>query len=210
MVKINFNGYDYNIHPCLCGGTVVEYDSGMMACAIKCCACGKHVIHNGFHECLKEWNRRYEVSRMTFSSEFVTVEDLYAPEADRCVRLRKIGGSPVARRSNSPFERSIQASIIKALNTGQATLVRCRSADAVGHIAGDPDIYGSIGGVHVEIEVKVPGEEPEDLQWYRLEQWAKTGAACCWVTSKAQALEFQEEVLAGRCEGRILEFSQKP
>lgn len=108
------------------------------------------------------------------------------------------------RRSNPPRERSIQRSIITALNDNPFTLVRVRSADSVGHVAGDPDIYGAVGGIHVEIEVKQPGKKPTDLQLQRLRQWAAAGAACLWCNDKAQALAFQEEVLAGRGQGCVL------
>ena len=111
----------------------------------------------------------------------------------------------MARGSDTPFERSIQGAIIKALNKDPSTLVRCRSADSVGHVAGDPDIYGSIGGIHVEIEIKRPGEVPTKIQYHRLDQWARIGnAACLWTDSKLQALAFQKKVLAGRGQGRVL------
>jgi hypothetical protein len=121
----------------------------------------------------------------------ITEEDLNDLKTPGLIRLTRLGGSDMARKSGTPFERSIQSSIIKALNEDARTVVRCRSADSVGHVAGDPDIYGSIGGIHVEIEVKVPGEEPTPLQFHRLAQWSAIGnAACCWVTSKDQALKF--------------------
>jgi len=143
-----------------------------------------------------------------YHPDFIGPEDLYAPKADQYIKLRKLGGGEMARRGDSPFERSIQSSIIEALNENSCTVVRCRSADSVGHIAGDPDITGCIDGLHIEIEVKVFPEQPEPLQRHRLKQWAKAGACCCWVTSKAQALTFQKEVLAGRGKGRVLEPSE--
>jgi Holliday junction resolvase len=112
----------------------------------------------------------------------------------------------MVRRSGTATERSIQTAVKNALNKHPATVVRVRSADAAGHVVGDPDIYGSIRGIHVEIEVKRPGEKPERIQYQQLKYWADSGAACCWVTSKTQALAFQKAVLAGRCQGRILEL----
>lgn len=106
---------------------------------------------------------------------------------------------------NITLERRLQARIITRLNYDKDTLVRCRSADSVGHIVGDPDITGVINGRHVEIEVKSGSNKPTKIQRVRLDQWAERGACCCWVNSSGQALAFQQEVLAGRCEGRVLE-----
>jgi hypothetical protein len=102
----------------------------------------------------------------------------------------------MARSGDTPFERSLQSTIIEKLNAHASTLVRCRSADAAGHIAGDPDITGSIDGWHVEIEVKVPGEKPTRLQLKRLHDWYFTGATVTWVDSIEEALAFQQEILA--------------
>jgi hypothetical protein len=124
MVKINFNGYDYDIHPCRCGSIAVTYDAGMMGCVFKCLACGFQMVHNGFQECLVEWNKRYEINLMVFCPDLVRPEDLDAPEAARHVRLTEVGGGEVARRSNSPFERNLQSSIKEALNKDPSTLIR--------------------------------------------------------------------------------------
>lgn len=55
---------------------------------------------------------------------------------------------------------------------------------------GEPDIVGSLpftknSGwfIHFYAEVKVPGEEEEELQAERLENWAKQGYACSVVSS---------------------------
>lgn len=42
--------------------------------------------------------------------------------------------------------------------------------------AGDPDLYLCLAGRHIEIEVKLPGEEPTPLQRERLNQWGRAGA----------------------------------
>jgi Holliday junction resolvase len=189
MVKIYFNDEEYDIAQCSCGSLAVEYDAGMAACQIRCLNCGRRIVHNGFQECLASWN---------------SWEDIIDRKFTQFIELAEVGGGSMARRGNTTFERSIQDSIIEALNKDASTVVRCRSADAVGHVAGDPDIYGSIGGIHVEIEVKRPGEKLTRLQEHRLAEWSDTQAACCWVTSKAQALAFQKAVLAGGCEGCIL------
>lgn len=102
----------------------------------------------------------------------------------------------MARSGDTPFERSLQGTIKDRLNEHPGTLIRVRSADAVGHVVGDPDLYGSIDGWHVEIEVKVPGEKPTRLQLKRLRDWYYTGATVTWVDSIEEALAFQQEILA--------------
>ena len=112
-------------------------------------------------------------------------------------------------RGDPPLEGSIQSSTIRKLNArGCRTLVRCRSADAVGHVVGDPDITGCIDGEHVEIEVKTRTGKPTKKQWYELRNWASCGAYCAITTSAAEALAFQQEVLAKRGKGCILAFGQ--
>ena len=111
-------------------------------------------------------------------------------------------------RGDATLERSIQAAVLKWLNSGVATLIRCRSADAVGHVVGDPDITGCIDGRHVEIEVKTSVGKPTKKQWYELRKWAAAGACCAIITTKAEALAFQQEVLAERGEGCILAFGK--
>ena len=114
----------------------------------------------------------------------------------------------MANRSTTPFESGIQSRSIVRLNKDSRTLVRCRSADAAGFVVGDPDCTGSIGGWHVEIEHKKGDNVPESIQWYRLRQWAATGAAVAVVYTIGQAVAFQQEVLAGRGKGCVLVFGK--
>jgi hypothetical protein len=48
---------------------------------------------------------------------------------------------------------------------------------------GRPDIEGCLEGLFVGIEVKKPGEEPTELQEYRLNQIRDAGGIGTWVTS---------------------------
>jgi len=112
----------------------------------------------------------------------------------------------MANAGDTPLERNVQSTIIKRFNNHTRTLVRCRSADSVGHVVGDPDISGSVNGRHVEIEVKVGRNTPSDKQWFELRKWALRGACCAVVYSSRDALVFQQEVLAGRGEGQLLVF----
>lgn len=116
--------------------------------------------------------------------------------------------SKVDVRGSSAQERGVQSRAIKRLNKSPGTRIRCRSADAVGHVVGDPDAYGTIGGRHVEIEFKKGSGVPSKKQWYELRRWAQAGACCAVIYSIGQALAFQQEVLAGRSQGRVLVFGK--
>jgi len=114
----------------------------------------------------------------------------------------------MANRSTTPFEGGIQGRAITRLNEEPSTLVRCRSADAAGHVVGDPDAHGVMDGWHVEIEFKKGDNVPSKKQWYELRNWASRGAYCAVVYTVDQALEFQQEVLARLGKGCILVFGK--
>src|SRR5215831_18376767 len=57
----------------------------------------------------------------------------------------------------------------------QGALYRKRHGTAFG-TKGDPDLYLLWHGVHVEIELKRPGEDPTPLQRERLAEWEAYGA----------------------------------
>jgi hypothetical protein len=82
------------------------------------------------------------------------------------------------------LEKSVVGSIVKALRTRPGVVVRKRHGTAMG-VAGDPDLYGTIGGRHFEIEVKRPGSRLTELQAQRLREWARAGA----VTGVARTVE---------------------
>jgi hypothetical protein len=73
------------------------------------------------------------------------------------------------------LEKSIVVSIVKALRVQPGVVVRKRHGTAMG-VAGDPDLYGTVGGRHFEIEVKRPGSQLTKLQAQRLREWAQAGA----------------------------------
>ena len=74
-----------------------------------------------------------------------------------------------------PLEKTIVNSIMKYLHTVPGCLVRKRHGTVMG-VAGDPDLYGSLRGVHFEMEVKQVGNDPTPIQIRRLEEWAAAGA----------------------------------
>ena len=72
-------------------------------------------------------------------------------------------------------EAQVVQAIVRRLRRVPGLIVRKRHGTTFG-IAGDADLYGSVGGRHFEIEVKRPGEEPTALQEIRLSQWRASGA----------------------------------
>jgi hypothetical protein len=81
-------------------------------------------------------------------------------------------------RKQPVLEKHVVARIMKALKQQQGVVIRKRHGTAMG-VAGDPDLYGSIGGRHFEIEVKRPddpGSVPTELQAHRMQEWRAAGA----------------------------------
>lgn len=84
-------------------------------------------------------------------------------------------------------EKSVVSRIMKALKGRPGVVVRKRHGTAMG-VAGDPDLYGSIGGRHFEIEVKRPSDPSSqltELQRQRLREWEQAGA----ITGVARSVE---------------------
>ncbi len=85
-------------------------------------------------------------------------------------------------------ESSLVSEIIRALRSLPGVVVRKRHGSAWG-VAGDPDLYGAVNGLHFEIEVKRPrGDAPTPLQEARLRQWAAAGALAGVARSVEDAL----------------------
>jgi len=82
---------------------------------------------------------------------------------------RRKAKKPAARES------ALVSEIIRSLRAVHGLVVRKRHGTAMG-VAGDPDLYGTIGGRHFEIEVKRPGSQLTALQAQRLREWAQAGA----------------------------------
>lgn len=53
--------------------------------------------------------------------------------------------------------------------------------------SGEPDITGCIFGFRIELEGKLPGQEPTKLQYEKLRRWKNSGAITGWYTSLEQA-----------------------
>ncbi len=48
---------------------------------------------------------------------------------------------------------------------------------------GEPDISGCSYGIRIEIELKVPGKTPTDLQNFKIKEWQNAGAIAGWANS---------------------------
>jgi hypothetical protein len=76
------------------------------------------------------------------------------------------------------------------LKTRPGVVVRKRHGTVMG-VAGDPDLYGTIGGRHFEIEVKRPNDPSSQLtklQRRRLLEWKMAGAIVGVARSVDEAL----------------------
>jgi hypothetical protein len=82
-------------------------------------------------------------------------------------------------------ETTITNKVLKEINALPRAKALKRHGSVFGK-AGEPDIDASIGGRSVQIEMKVPGERPTDLQTKRLAEWAASGAVAFWATSWAE------------------------
>jgi hypothetical protein len=88
-------------------------------------------------------------------------------------------------------EGRLSTEIVAALNRIPGVLVRKRHISPFA-VAGDPDIYGSAKGRHVELETKLLGKKPTALQGRRLQEWQEAGAVVGVVHSVGEALALVE------------------
>lgn len=90
-------------------------------------------------------------------------------------------------RHQAVLEKAVVVRIVKALRGYAQVVVRKRHGTAMG-VTGDPDLYGTIGGRHFEIEVKRPNDPSSkltELQTRRLMEWQQAGA----ITGVARSVE---------------------
>lgn len=90
-------------------------------------------------------------------------------------------------------ERVLQASIVRYLNAQPHTLARVNGPGPA-HIVGDPDIYGCVGGLMFQMEVKQEKGLVTALQEHQLACWRKAGAQAFVVRSLAEAKAAYVEV----------------
>ncbi len=84
-----------------------------------------------------------------------------------------------AHINHAPKEKQVVSKIMAAAKKIPGLVLRKRHGTAMG-CGGDPDLYGSFRGRHVEIEVKVPyvpKSQLTKLQTYRQHEWSVDGQA---------------------------------
>ena len=79
-------------------------------------------------------------------------------------------------------EQQIQKQIIQYLESIGAYTIKVVTANK----SGVPDIQACLKGKWISIECKVPGEQPEPLQFHHLSQIQKAGGLATWATSVDQ------------------------
>lgn len=84
--------------------------------------------------------------------------------------------------------------ILATLNKQPGCLFRKKHGSAMG-VVGDPDIYGSVGGRMVVLEVKKDGNVPTKIQEHRLQEWKDAGAIAAVVHTAEEAMEVLRGVL---------------
>lgn len=94
-------------------------------------------------------------------------------------------------------EQQIQKQIINYLESIGAYTIKVITANH----AGVPDIQACLQGKWISIECKVPGQQPEPLQFHHLNQIQKAGGLATWATSVdqiklfiAQNFTFEDEI----------------
>jgi len=83
-------------------------------------------------------------------------------------------------------ETSITNRIIEALNKVAYVKLKKFHGSVYGHP--ELDIYGSVFGRPVFIEVKVPGKKPTPRQEQIIAEWNQAGAIAVWATSLEEAV----------------------
>lgn len=91
------------------------------------------------------------------------------------------------------LESAVVTRIMTDLKNRRCVVVRKRHGTAMG-VAGDPDLYGTVGGRHFEIEVKRPDDPSSQLtklQAQRLQEWRMAGA----LVGVARSVEDARQIL---------------
>lgn len=83
-------------------------------------------------------------------------------------------------------EQKIQKKIIDYLESIGAYTIKVITANK----SGVPDVHACYQGRWISIECKVPGEQPEPLQYHHLNQIQKAGGLATWATSVDQVKLF--------------------
>lgn len=90
---------------------------------------------------------------------------------------------------DAPREAAIVKAIVSRIRAEYPGALVLKYHGGPHSVAGHPDLYGSIQGCAVALEVKRPGGRPTALQSARLEEWRRAGAITGVVTSADEAID---------------------
>ena len=90
------------------------------------------------------------------------------------------------RRPTSGTESNLKRQVMRMLAAEYPGAVVRKRHGSVYSTLGDPDLTILYRGIHVECELKRPGEEPTPLQLHRLAEWGRAGAVTAVVHSVAE------------------------
>jgi len=90
-------------------------------------------------------------------------------------------------------ETKLQRKIVKELNKLPLTYFEKNHGSPMGKPK--LDLTGSVYGICVHLEVKMPGKKPTDRQWGTIRYWRSRGAVADWVTSVDEAMDVINPIL---------------
>jgi hypothetical protein len=98
------------------------------------------------------------------------------------------------RRLSSGTESNLKRQVMRMLSAEFPGAVVRKRHGTVYTTAGDPDLMILFRGVHIECELKRPGEQPTQIQVHRLQQWSAAGAVTAVVHSVVEMRQVMQSV----------------
>jgi hypothetical protein len=88
-------------------------------------------------------------------------------------------------KSRTSTETALKRRVMQMLSAEYPGAVVRKRHGSIYSTVGDPDLYILFAGVHIECELKRPGENPTPIQVRRLDQWRAAGAVTAVIHSVA-------------------------
>jgi hypothetical protein len=107
-------------------------------------------------------------------------------------RTRALKALEKPEKSSIALESGLKRGVLKFLSHSYPAAVVRKRHGSVYSVAGDPDVYFLLAGIHVECELKQVGEEPTPLQRSRLQAWALAGAQTVVIHTVAEMRVWME------------------
>lgn len=96
--------------------------------------------------------------------------------------------------TRSGTESNLKRSVMKMLALEYPRAVVRKRHGSMYSTAGDPDLEILLAGVHIECELKRPGENPTQLQQRRLAEWAAAGAVTACIHTVGEMRDLMRDV----------------